>query len=369
MSTPDPPENEAEPTPPQVNELFESLELATAVDVEDLQSFLDHLPVAIVVSKAVGGGERIVYANKAYEDLTGEAVADIRRHGWAHLKSFSLEDESHLPLSEALLKGEDFLGTFKREQPKAMLVEAYAGLIENEDSAKSYRVIALIDVTERERGQREDFERQIREKDLILKELQHRVKNNLQLVIALIRLETRSERRGDKINLDRLAGRIESLQLLYQAISPDSWGSDIELGHYLSQIASAVMNTYGVDGIRLDLKIDHAVASINIAMPLGLLVNELVTNAYKHAFTGRGTGVITVQCLRTSDDRYRVIVGDDGVGLPPGVGWPVRDKIGALIVQTLRENTHTDVAVESAAHKGTRVSIEIVCKAVPRKLN
>ena len=153
-------------------------------------------------------------------------------------------------------------------------------------------------------------------------------------------------------------------------MSPDAWGDDIELGHYLNQIASAVMNTYGVDGIRLNLKIDHAPASINVAMPVGLLVNELMTNAFKHAFNGRGTGVITIECLRRDEDHYRVVVADDGLGLPEGIVWPVPGKIGALVVQTLRENTKTDLNVETAPGKGTRVTIGFVPLGVPvRKSN
>jgi PAS domain S-box-containing protein len=369
MAAPEQTESASESTSQQINDLFDSLELAKAIDTEEFKLFLDHVPIAIVISKFIRGDQRIVFANKAYEDLTGQALADIRGRGWSILASFVTEDEPHLTFSQALPEGEDFVGTFRSEQPKATLVEAYAGLIENEDGTENYRIVALIDVTERERAQREEFARQIRDKDMVLKEIQHRVKNNLQLVAALIRLEARNERRGDKINLHSLAGRIESLQLLYQALSPESWGDDIELGHYLNQIASAVMNTYGVDGIRLNLKIDHCPASINIAMPVGLLVNELLTNAFKHAFVARGSGVITLECVRMHDDRYRVVVADDGVGLPADTLWPVPGKIGALIVQTLRENSKTDLNVETAAGKGTRVTMSFAPQVAKRKAN
>src|SRR5581483_11469737 len=111
----------------------------------------------------------------------------------------------------------------------------------------------------------------------------------LQLLTALIRIDARKQRSGNTINLDRLAGRIESLQLLYKDLATDALGQTVDLGHYISEIAAAVMHTYAVDGIRLDLKVDHALASINIAMPVGLLVNELLTNAFKYAFAGKET--------------------------------------------------------------------------------
>jgi two-component sensor histidine kinase len=195
------------------------------------------------------------------------------------------------------------------------------------------------------------------------------VKNYLQLVVALVRLEARNESRGEKVNLETLAGRIESLHLLYRALSTDATGDEIDLGHYLSQIAAAVMNTYAVDGIRLEQKMDHAPVSVNIALSVGLVVNELLTNSFKHAFGDRGHGIITVECLRRGEDGYCVVIADDGAGLPAGVIWPVPGKIGALIVQTLRENTKADFNVETAPDKGVRVTMNVDGKTVMRKIN
>ncbi len=337
----------------QVNDLFDSLERTQAIETEEFRVFLDHIPIAIVISKLVRGDQRIVYANKAYEALTGQTRAEIRGRGWSILDSFRLEDEPHLRFSDALAKSDDFVGTFKREQPKLTLVEAYSGIIENEDAGKAYRIVALIDVN----------------KDLLLRELQHRVKNNLQLITALIRLDARNQRNGDRAKLDRLAGRIEALQLLYRDLRTEGLGQAVDLGHYVGEIATAVMHTYAVDGIRLDLKVDHAPVSINVAMPVGLLVNELLTNAFKYAFDGREGGVITVRCLHENEDRYQVVVADDGVGLLEDVTWPVPGKLGALILQSLRENVETDFNVESARGKGTRVTITFTHKAALNKPN
>ncbi len=354
---------------PQVNELFESAELTAAVDTEEFKLFLDHVPIAIVVSKFIDGGQRIVFCNKAYESFSGQSGAEIVGKDWTVLDSFKLEDEAHRPFSQALAKSEEFAGTFRPDAPESKLVEAYVSLIENEDGTENYRIVALIDVTERERMQREEFARQVRDKDMLLKEVQHRVKNNLQLITALIRLDARNQRNGNKVNLDRLAGRIESLQLLYQDLSAEGFGQSVDLGHYLSQIGSAVMHTYAVDGIRLDLKVDHAPISINIAMPVGLLVNELLTNSFKYAFNGATSGTITLRCLHESEDNYRIVVADDGVGLPEGKTWPQPGKLGALILQSLRENAKTDFSIETAPGKGFRVSIGVVYKPRVNKPN
>jgi PAS domain S-box-containing protein len=358
MSSEQPTHKMAE-TAEQINDLFDSAELTKALETEEFRQFLDYIPIAIAVSKFFRGDQRICYTNRAFEALTGLTNSDCTGRGWSVLALFS-DDEHQITLGQAILKGgEEFLGTFRADQPKQLVVEAFSGLIENEDGTENYRIAALIDVTSRARAEREEFARQIQDKDVLLKELQHRVKNNLQLVVSLIRLEARSESRGEKVNLGALAGRIESLSLLYHALSPDAPGDEIELGHYLSQIATAVMNTCAVDGIRLEQKMDHAPVSVNTALSVGLVVNELLTNSFKHAFAGRTEGIITVECLRSDADRYHIVIADDGIGLPEGVTWPVPGKIGALIVQTLRENTKADFKVVTAPGQGVRVTMTV----------
>jgi two-component sensor histidine kinase/PAS domain-containing protein len=367
MALPD--ESASAQTAQDISDLFDSPELTKAIETEEFKILLEHLPIAMVISKLIGGGHRIVFANQAYTDLTGQTFAAIRGRGWSILNAFIHEDDPQITMTQALTKWEDFLGTFKLEGPTPSLVEAYASIIEAEDGIESYRIVAIIDVTVRERSQREETARLLRDKDMLLKELQHRVKNNLQLITALIRMDARNQRKGNQVNLDRLAGRIESLQLLYQGLSADGLGKTVDLGHYLSQIGSAVMHTYAVDGIRLDLKVDHAPASINIAMPVGLLVNELLINAFKHAFTGRGTGTITIRCLHEDPTHYRIVVADDGVGLPEGATWPTPGKLGTLILQSLRENAQVDFKVESAPGSGTRVTIGFVHNTPVHKPN
>ena len=102
-------------TEQQVNDLFDSLELTQAIDTEEFRVFLDHIPIPIIISKLMRGDQRIVYANAAYEALTGQTRAEIRGRGWSVLASFTLVDEPHLAFSDALAAGDDFMGTFKRE--------------------------------------------------------------------------------------------------------------------------------------------------------------------------------------------------------------------------------------------------------------
>ena len=132
------------------------------------------------------------------------------------------------------------------------------------------------------------------------------------MITALIRLETRNAAEPDQKRFERLAGRVDALAILYQALSNDEQKDEVDLGIYLSQIASAVMASHAVEGIRLDMKVDTYRVSINVAMPTGLVVNELLTNALKHGFKGREGGTITLHSV-VDGDGCRITIADDGV--------------------------------------------------------
>ncbi len=110
------------------------------------------------------------------------------------------------------------------------------------------------------------------------------------------------------------------------------------------------------------LKVDSYPVSVNVALPTGMVVNELLSNALKHAFVDRDGGTITLESLNDAGG-CRVVVADDGVGLSPGSSWPKRGKLGALIVQSLRQNAKADIHVESKPGAGMRVTITFPRKA------
>ena len=359
MSTPDDPPL---PADAPMEQFLASEELADAIEHEDFPRLLDHLPIGIAIVRQRDGRARICYANATLEQVIGRSVK-LTGADWSAFDDFCHEDVDTLTLGRAAQENEDFLGTFHHDtgdSGSSVLVQAWAGQGEGHDGVEAYRILALIDVTDRERSQRDEVERRVRDKDLLLKELQHRVKNNLQLITALIRLEARTVRPDESGVLARLAGRIESLALLYQTLASENAGGEVDLGSYLSQIASAVVRTHTLPGIELEMKVIYAPASINVAMPVGLLVNEIMTNAFKYAFAGRDGGTVTLEC-RYEEGRFELVVADDGNGLPAGTEWPQRGKLANLIMQTLRENTgDMRFAVETEPGKGTRVVLVFV---------
>jgi len=347
--------DDGSPSSQQVDQILGSSKLARAIESDRYKHLLDVAPVAVAVSRGSGADQHVVYINKAFETLMSMADADVEGQSWLCLDSFRNEDNPGQTLGEAIREGEDFIGVFRPSGPvdRLVIVQAYASVIENDDGIENFRIAALVDVGGRERAQIEQFESQIRERDMLMRELQHRVKNNLQLVTALIRLEARSAAEGEAVALARLASRIDALSVLYRTLSAENAVADIDLGQYLSDIATAVMQAAGTPGIELNLDVGHCPLSINLAMPAGLLINEMLTNALKYAFVGRSAGQLKLIC-KQEDGRVTVIVSDDGVGLGEGQQWPSPRKLGALILQTLKENAGNVVfRAESIRGRGT----------------
>lgn len=347
-----PPSDDSHASEPQ--QLLETPQLADALESDRFKRFLDHIPFAVVVAE-LHPSEQITYANIEFERLTGKSPANIEGGAWECLSHCVSVLEDGPALSSAVIEQEDYIGAFRLKEDDAHIFDAWSNLIQDEDGAPVFRLVALADMSGRQ--QDKEVEDQLREKDTLLRELQHRVKNNLQMITALIRMEARnlpSEAGEDRF--DRLAGRVGALAILYDALSAETSNESVDLGTYLSQIASSVMHAHASEGIRLDMKVDAWPVSINVAMPTGLVVNELLTNSLKHAFSGREGGVITLHAL-VDDAGCRVTIADDGVGLPDGSDWPQHGKLGTLIVQSLRSNAHATINVTSTPKKGMRVTI------------
>jgi two-component sensor histidine kinase len=353
------------PSPQQVDQILGSSKLALAIESDRYKHLLDHVPVAVAVSRGSGDAQRVVYANKAFELLMSLAHADVEGQSWTCLDGFLNEDDQAQTLGEAIRDGEDFIGVFRPGGPvdRLVVVQAYASVIESDNGVENFRIAALVDVGGRERAQIEQFENQIRDRDMLMRELQHRVKNNLQLITALVRLEARSAAEGEAVALARLASRIDALTVLYRTLSAEDAAADIDLGQYLADIANAVMAASATSDITLDLQVGYCPMSINIAMPAGLLVNEMLTNALKYAFVGRSGGTLKLIC-KLEGGQVTVVVADDGVGLDEGQEWPSPRKLGALILQTLKENA-SNVKFNAESIRGQGSWFTLVFDAAP----
>ncbi|MDV4161343.1 sensor histidine kinase [Rhizobium leguminosarum] len=330
--------------------------LAEALDDDRFRHFLDHVPFAVAVSE-LGGDEPLIYVNLEFERLTALEATAVQGKPWAEIELESIAVSGEVPLTAAVTSAEEYIGAFSlaAEPESTVIVDVWSNTIVDDDDTPLFRLVAF--AARNEATAAESFSELLTEKDVLLRELQHRVKNNLQMITALIRMEARNAQQNEESErFARLAGRIEALALLYRSLSDEEKGATVDLGTYVSQIAASVMAAHAVEGIRLDMKVDTWPVSVDVAMPAGLVINELLTNTLKHAFVGRDGGEITLRCV-VSYTGCRITVADNGVGLPQDVTWPQPGKLSAMIVQSLKQNARAEVEVSSSPDTGMSVSL------------
>ncbi|HTI00974.1 MAG TPA: histidine kinase dimerization/phosphoacceptor domain -containing protein [Acidisoma sp.] len=342
----------------KVGALLAAPDLADALESEHFRRFLDQVPIAIAIAD-MRSSERIVYANPEFERLSGRTLAEMQDKPWGSLADLGEIEEGAGGLGQAIPAGSDCIGTFRIEHADsdAVIVDAYANVIQDESGEAAYRLAALVDITAHRSEEEESLAEQLRHKDTLLREVQHRVKNNLQMITALIRIEARNAGfRPDPETFHRLAGRIEAIQLLYDLLSEQDAVEEIDLGIYLGKVATAALRGQAGPGIRLDMQVDIYPVSVNVAMPTGLVVNELITNALKHAFQDREGGTITLHSL-TDAEGCCITIADDGIGLPADAVWPRRGKLSYAILESLKQNAKAQVEIQSQPGEGMRVTI------------
>ncbi len=179
------------------------------------------------------------------------------------------------------------------------------------------------------------LESSIKEREILLKELQHRVKNNLAMISGIITLE--SEHAGDeklKLLLGKARDRIDTLSKLYDRLYVSADIRSVRLDEFLSQVIHSLVSSLAGSGIRLEMNIEPVAVSTKNATAWGLIVNELVTNSLKYAFSDTNSGVLTVKLSRVNESII-LVISDDGTKSSPDLNKDVPKGFGTLLVELL----------------------------------
>ena len=228
------------------------------------------------------------------------------------------------------------------------------------DTEEGGMVLAsIVDITERRRTQ-QHLEDALREKTVLLNEVHHRVKNNLQIISSLLNLQ--AEHASDprlRAILGESCGRVKAMSLTHQLLYERRDFTRLDLADYLQRLAQAIRVSYrpahGRIALRLDLPADGVSLDLERSIPCGLLVNELLTNAFKHAFPAGREGEIMIELREDGDGTIRFSVADDGVGLPSDADLEKSSSLGLQLVPLFVEQLHGVLEIERG--NGARFSI------------
>ena len=220
-----------------------------------------------------------------------------------------------------------------------------------------------VQITERKKAE-EQVKQSLKEKETLLQEIHHRVKNNMQVIISLLKLQ--SDNVKDKQVTDALMYsqmRIQAMASVHETLYSTESLSDIEFKTYASKLARTIFQTYGVSSSQVELKIEAEEIKFGIdqATPLGLLINELVSNSLKHAFPENRSGEITIRLKKTDEDEIELVVSDNGIGLPEDFDLRNTDTLGFKLVRILAEGQldgNIDLDRNSGSHFTIRFKLE-----------
>lgn len=201
----------------------------------------------------------------------------------------------------------------------------------------------------------------LKDKDLLIKEIHHRVKNNLMVISSLLNLQSRYIKDKEALSLFRESqSRAKSMALIHERLYKSDDFKSINFGEYITNLADILYNTYVSDKnrIKLDLQmenIEDLKVDINNAIPLGLIVNELLSNAMKHAFPKYMQGRIMVDFYK-DDDQFELVVSDDGIGFPQELNYKNTESLGLQVVNTLTNQIGGKITMD--VDKGTTFTIK-----------
>ncbi|MBY5972833.1 PAS domain-containing protein [Ferrimonas balearica] len=193
-----------------------------------------------------------------------------------------------------------------------------------------------------------------------MREVQHRVKNHLSMIVSLTRMYGRGAGAAQD-QFQQLSRRIESLQVLYQELSNPERRRNMDtvsLGAYFSRLAAATQALDGRPGLTVNVDVEDAEAESEAAIHMGMIVSEILTNALQHAFIGRETGRVDLRVQALPGQSLRVTVADDGVGMPEGVSWPEASSVGSSVIAGLIRQLNGTLDVKTGA-TGTVVTLDL----------
>jgi len=217
---------------------------------------------------------------------------------------------------------------------------------------KDQKVVQIITIM-RDRSREQEIEdlksRNIQQKEMMIREIHHRVKNNLAIVIGLLTLQQKLTNNDELKRIIRdIEMRIRSMALIHEHLYLSENFEQVPIEQYLASLASNLGQVLGVPRVHLVTDLTPALVSIDVALPVGIITNELVTNAFKYAFpSDHGEGIIRLELSKKTDDELLLIISDNGIGLPVNFNIDNIPSMGLFIVRLLVEQLEGKIEIVS----------------------
>lgn len=369
--------------------------------LEDLLNFqqilIDSVPVPIFYNDPSGlflgcntafenliGHQREEVSNKSIYDLVPDELADIFKekdlallsNREVQVQEFEFKEDNEnsrvILLHKAVFPHLDgqpggligaVIDVTARKQAEAKLRQAYdevEGLVRERTAELLEANIALRkEIMVRQRAE-DQITASLQEKVVLLREIHHRVKNNLQIISGLIELSTNRTRNREAQDLLKNAmDKINTMSFIHKQLYQSDRFDQIDLGIHIRELVQYLMQLYGSRVLSVAYTIDSTDVYLTVtqAIPCSLVLNEVIANALKHAFTGRESGQIDISIRQTDDDRVIISVKDNGIGIPEEVDLEKANTLGLKLIRKLTQQ-QLKGKIQIIRQGGTEIRIE-----------
>jgi two-component system, sensor histidine kinase PdtaS len=306
-------------------------------------------------------------SNTEFEKLSGYKKEDIEnKKSWidfVYKEDLKLMlDENQLRIVENRSEPRGYEFRLVNKNGEIRNVYALAVLIPNSKGS----LISLLDVTNQKNAENE-IKRSLKEKETLLKEIHHRVKNNLTVISSLLNLQSRYIKDKDDLKMFMESqSRAKSMAIIHQKLYSSSDLKHIDFEDYIKTLATDIFDVYVQDPseVKMFFDVDDIKLDINTSIPLGLILNELLTNTLKYAFPQDEEGVskisngtVTVK-LHKNEGGYKLTVEDNGVGLPADFDINNTSSLGLQLINTLTQQIDGHVSYSSKSNGGTSFIVD-----------
>jgi PAS domain S-box-containing protein len=341
-----------EHVPPATLSAEHEMEVALRKSEERFRQVVEFAPSAMVMVDASG---RICMVNIQAEKMFGYSRAELIglpletlvperfRRSHTGLRATFYANASSRPMGA----GRDLYAV--RKDGSEIPVEIGLNPVETEEGTMVLSTI--LDISDRKQKE-ESIQAALNEKDVLLGEIHHRVKNNLQIVCSLLDLQ--SARIKDPAAAEMLRdsqNRVRTMALIHRTLYQSNDFARVDFANFLDSLAPTLVSSYGMGPSRVNLTIDavEVLLPLNAAIPCGLVVNELISNALKHAFPQGRQGEISIRLAIEGDDTVILSVSDDGAGIPDHIDIAQADSLGLQLVSHLTDQLGGELSVHRRA--------------------
>lgn len=314
----------------------------------------ENSPEAIVI---LDTEDRVVNINKSFENLFQFQLGEIKGN---YINGLIVPDDLTSSASELSYKvraGETVKTETVRKSRDGSSFQVSVTAYPITVGKKQMGIYGIYnDITKRKRNE-DQVKKSLVEKEILLKEIHHRVKNNLQIIGSLLNFQTKFIKDKDSLEKFKISqNRIKSIALIHEKLYQTKNVSRIEFESYVKSLAAHIFSVFGADTGNISYKINanNVFLSVDNAIPCGLIINELITNALKHAFPDNRQGLITID-LEYKNTNYFLTVSDNGVGISKDVDIDNSNTLGMQLIKTLLIQLNAEMVLNN--ENGTSFSI------------